>query len=174
MILLTPNASRIAAAASTAYATEKHVSEYCCSVRLSSEFECLKYVTGESCGILVSGVMNDSTRGHCAYSIVVFEARLEKDAVLVAVGTALIVVHHLLESDLALMSVITLTWAVLGSLSPNDGRCCLVCSTGLGRTFAVVVRSYYRRDSLTRLACRLGGFFRPLYYVDCKNYDKLL
>ena len=93
MILLTPNASRITTAVSTAYATEKHVSEYCCSVRRSSEFECLKYVTGESCGILVSGVMNDSTRGHCAYSIVVFEARLEMDAVLVAEGTTLIVVQ---------------------------------------------------------------------------------
>lgn len=109
MILLTPNASRITAAVSTACATEKYVSEYCCSARLSSEFECLKYVTGESCEILVSGVMNDSTRGHCAYSKVVFEARLEMDAVLVAVGTALIVVQvqHLVESDLGLMSVIT-------------------------------------------------------------------
>ena len=64
-------------------------------------------MTDESCEILASGVMNDSTRGHCAYSIVVFEARLEMDAVLVAVGTALIVVHHRVESDLALMSVIT-------------------------------------------------------------------
>ena len=106
MILPTPNASRITAAVSTAYAAEKHVSEYCCSVRLSSEFKCLKYVTSESCGIPVSDVMNDSTRGRYAYSKVVFEARLEMDAVLVAVGTALIVVQHLVESDLELMSVI--------------------------------------------------------------------
>ena len=106
VILLTPNASRITAAVSTAYATEKHVSGYCCSVRLSSEFECWIDVSDESGGNPETDVMNDFTREHCAYFIVVSEARLNLDAVLVAVGTGLIIVNHFLESDRARMSVI--------------------------------------------------------------------
>ena len=163
MIQLTQNASRIAVAViSTACATEKYASTYCCLVRLSSEFECSKHVTDESGETLVSGVRNDFTHGRCAYSIVVFMVRLELGAVLVAVGTTLIGVKHLLESDLELRFVKAWSLAVLGSLPPNDDRCCPVCFPGPGRTFTAVVRSDYRQESLSRLACRLDGSFRPL------------
>ena len=111
-------------------------------------------------------VRNDFTRGYCAYSIVVFEVRLGMDAVLVAAGTALIGVRHLLESDLELMFVKSCSMAVLTSLPLNDDRCWPVWFPGLGRTFTAVVRSDFQQEISSQPACRLEGFFRSLYCVD--------
>lgn len=182
MIQLTPTLSRATVVVSTACATgiatgitEKHVSKCCCSARLSSESECSNDVTDESCETPVSGLINDFTRGRCAYSIVVFVSRLKMDAALVAVGITLIDVRVLIESDLELTFEITWTSAVLESLVlPNDDRCCLVWGAALGRTYSAVVTVHCRQGSPSRLACRLDGSCRSLNCVDRYNYDKLL